>query len=92
MKERLKRINLVFEANAAFKARFQERRAATELAYYKTEAVRKGIVVLQDEKLTKALQERLKNRGIIPSFKEKKGLHIFLAYYILFQYFCLLFF
>ena len=82
MKETLKKINLVFEVNATIKARLQERKAAAELAYYKTEAVRKGIVVLQDEKLTKALQERLKNRGIIPSFKEKRGMHIFLAYYM----------
>lgn len=82
MKERLKKLDLVFEANAAFKARLQERKAAAEIAYYKTEAVRKGIVVLQDEKIVKALQERLKNRDIIPSFKEKGELHIFLAYYM----------
>jgi len=82
MKKKLREIDWIYQDNVFLKAKLQERKAAAELAYYQAEAIRKGIVALEGEKLTHALWERLKSRGVKPVFKKKEELHIFLTYYV----------
>jgi len=80
LKNSLKSIPAFYYANAAIKARMQERKAASELAYYRAEAVQRGITVLEGESLAAKLKARLDARGIRPTPKGKCDLRIFLAY------------
>ncbi|MCK4809724.1 MAG: glycosyltransferase [Candidatus Omnitrophica bacterium] len=82
MKEKLKQIGWIYDANAYLRAKIQDRKAESELNYYRARAARENIVCLENEKLIEEFQKRLKNRGVTPSFKEKGELHIFLAYYV----------
>ena len=80
LKERLKKINLIANANAALKARLQEHKAASELAYCQRKALRSGIKLPDYDALSQALKGRLAQRGIRHVPKRKGDLHIFLTY------------
>lgn len=80
MKERLKKISLIANANAIFKAKLQEHKAASELAYYQCKALRNGIKIPDYDALSQALKGRLAQRGIHPVPKRKGDLHVFLTY------------
>lgn len=76
MKSRLKRIPFLFQTNAFIKTRLQERKAATELAYYHAEAKKRSLKVLKGSELSAALRRRLAARGVYPVPKPKGDLHI----------------
>ena len=82
MKYKVKNIGWIYHANVFLRARLQERKAVRELGYYRTEAVKRGIVKLNKSDLTHALRSRLRSRGIDPPSKKKGQFHIFLAYYV----------
>jgi len=70
----------LYHANAAFKARLQERRSAGEFAYCQRKASESGIKLPEYDALSEALKERLVLRGINSRPKHMGKLHIFLTY------------
>jgi len=80
IKHQLKNIPFFYMANAAIKTRFQERKAADELAYYRRRTFEARMKLPEDDALVYALKERLSRRGIHPIPKQKGDLHIFSAY------------
>jgi hypothetical protein len=80
LKEILKKINLIAEADAVFKSKLQEHKAARELVYYQRKALRSGIKLLEYDALSQAIKGRLAQRGIHPVLKCNGDLHIFLIY------------
>jgi len=80
LKNKLKNINLLNQANNFLKARIQEKKAKDELDYYRHRAKAAGINQPDDKQLRCLLQDRLRKRGIFPEAKPKGQLHIFLAY------------
>ncbi len=80
IKQRLKKIPIFYQANAAVKTRLQERKAADELAYYRCKAFEARMKLPEGNVLVRALRERLFQRGIHPISKQKGELHIFLVY------------
>ena len=82
MKNKLKNIPFIYQANVLVKAKLQEQKAKTEIAYYQAKAAQKGITVPNGERIAGALRKRLRTWGIPPIPKQKGNLHIFLAYYV----------
>lgn len=80
IKKKLKNIPLFYRVNAAIKARVQERKAADELAYYRSKLTEAGMKLPEGDALVQALKKRLLQRGINPIPKQGGDLHIFLAY------------
>lgn len=81
-KDKLKKFNFLYQTNVLVKAMLQERRAASELGYYRRQAIRKEITSLEGKALVDALRKRLKARAISQTTKQKGNLHIFLGYYM----------
>ncbi|RLB04227.1 MAG: hypothetical protein DRG83_05255, partial [Deltaproteobacteria bacterium] len=82
LKDTLKNWSWFYRSWSWYRGWQQERKAISELAYYKSQASKIGFIAPEEEKLTLLLRERLKQRGISPRPKEKGKLHIFLTYYI----------
>lgn len=80
IKQRLKSIPFLYHANAFLKARIQEKKAASELAYYHRKASENEIRLPGYDALSQELKERLRRRGISLIPKNKGNLHIFLTY------------
>jgi hypothetical protein len=80
IKKQLKSIPVFYKANALLKGKFQERRAARELAYYRLKAFEGGMNLPEGEELVRELRKRLFQRSIYPTSKRRGKLHIFLIY------------
>jgi hypothetical protein len=76
----LKRSNTLNYLNTQIKSYLQEKKANRSLAYYRTEAAKRGLSPPHGSELKTALRQRLAARGIHPVPKPKGNLHIFLAY------------
>ena len=59
IKQQLKNIPWLYQANAAIKARLQERRAASELAYYRRKLMEAGMKLPEGDALVQALKKIL---------------------------------
>lgn len=77
---KFKRIPLLYQANALFKAYQQERNAQNELNYYRNVAEQKSINVPKGDELIFRLRNCLRNRGVLPITNLRGDLHIFLAF------------
>lgn len=80
IKENIKKIPFIYQANSFLRAKIQEKKAESELAYYKRKFLKTRNKLLENDKLVQSLRQRLAQRGIYPTRKSKGDLHIFLAY------------
>ncbi|OGF34305.1 hypothetical protein A2482_00745 [Candidatus Falkowbacteria bacterium RIFOXYC2_FULL_48_21] len=77
IKETLKKISLINDLNAAFKARCQERLARIELQHYWGMAERAGIKILDKTQIAVALRARFAARGISVTAKPVGQLNLY---------------
>lgn len=80
MRKWLKQNPLIYRTNMWYKAGVQERLAARELAEYRRRAEIAGIVPPEGSQLSRALRERLVQRGLHPKARSAANLHVFLTY------------
>lgn len=80
IKSLLKRSSLLCGISTWIKDCLQESQTSRSLTYYRAEATKKGLRVLEGDKLVTAVRQRLASRGIQPLPKPKGNLHIFLAF------------
>lgn len=80
IKALLKRSAPLNSVNAWMKSHLQEGQATTSLAFYRTEAAKRGLSLPQGDELVVALHQRLAVRRLHPVPKRKGYLHIFLTY------------
>lgn len=76
----LKRCSILYCFNAIIKGFLQERRATKSLDFYRKEAVKRGLPVLQEIDIASAIYKRLVSRGFSPVPKKKGELHIFVVF------------
>jgi len=80
IKQLLRKNKFITEFYGLWKARLQEKKALSDLDFYRRIAVEKKLKLPQNGDICGALRERLKNNAKKPAIKPKGEMHIFLAF------------